>query len=128
MTEASRTGVTVLVVDDHAIWRGGVKSMLDDTEFTVVGEASSGREALEAARQVKPRLTLLDIRMAGGDGLDALMALKAEHPRMAVVMLTTYDSPTFMARALAGGAAGYLLKGAQREDLWSCRDLGPTKS
>jgi len=109
--------VSVMLVDDHAIWRGGVRSMLDDTEFQVVGEAGSGREALEVARQIRPQLTLLDIRMAGGDGLDALVALKQEHPRMTVVMLTTYDNPTYMARAVAGGAAGYLLKGVERDAL-----------
>lgn len=108
---------TVMLVDDHAIWRGGVRSMLEDTEFQVIAEASSGREALEVARAKQPQLTLLDIRMAGGDGLDALQALKREHPRMAVVMLTTYDNPTYMARAVAGGAAGYLLKGVERENL-----------
>ncbi|HZT44391.1 MAG TPA: response regulator transcription factor [Chthonomonadaceae bacterium] len=109
--------VTVMLVDDHAIWRGGVKSMLEDTEFMVVAEASSGKEAIEVARQARPQMTLLDIRMAGGDGLDALVSLKEEHPRMAVVMLTTYDNPTYMARAVAGGAAGYLLKGVEREEL-----------
>ena len=109
--------VDVLLVDDHAIWRGGVKSMLEDTEFVVVAEASSGKEAIEVARQAKPQMSLLDIRMAGGDGLDALVALKQEHPRMAVVMLTTYDNPTYMARAVAGGAAGYLLKGIERDAL-----------
>jgi len=109
--------VTVALVDDHAIWRGGVRSMLEDTEFQVVGEASSGREAIELTRLVKPQLMLLDIRMAGGDGLDALQTLKAEHPQMAVIMLTTYDNPTYMARAVAGGAAGYLLKGIDRDDL-----------
>jgi DNA-binding NarL/FixJ family response regulator len=91
--------------------------MLEDTEFEVVGEAGSGREALEVARQVRPQLTLLDIRMAEGDGLDALVALKREFPRMAVVMLTTYDNPTYMARAVAGGAAGYLLKGMERDEM-----------
>lgn len=111
--------VTVLLVDDHAIWRGGVRSMLEDTEFEVVGEASSGREALEVAREVKPRLVLLDIRMAGGDGLGALVGLKKEHPRTAIVMLTTYDNPTYMARAVAGGAAGYLLKGIDQDELLS---------
>jgi DNA-binding NarL/FixJ family response regulator len=109
--------ITVLLVDDHAIWRGGVRSMLDGTEFLVVGEAGSGREAVELAREVQPRLILLDVRMAGGDGLDALVVLKAEHPRTAVVMLTTYDNPTYMARAVAGGAAAYLLKGESAEDL-----------
>jgi len=109
--------VSVLLVDDHAIWRGGVKSMLEDTEFEVVGEASSGPEAIEKAADVNPDLVLLDIRMAGGDGLDALMGLKREHSRASVVMLTTYDNPTYMARAVAGGAAGYLLKGIDRDDL-----------
>lgn len=108
--------VKVMLVDDHSIWRGGVHSMLVDTEFDVAGEASSGAEALEVAEQVCPQLTLLDIRMSGGDGLDALVALKRLDPRMAVVMLTTYDNPTYMARAIAGGAAGYLLKGVEREE------------
>src|ERR1043166_6501338 len=98
--------ITVVLVDDHAIWRGGVRSMLEDTEFEVIGEAASGKEAVETARTLHPRMVLLDIRMSGGDGLDALQTLKAEHPTMAVVMLTTYDNPTYMARAVAGGAAG----------------------
>ena len=109
--------ISVLLVDDHAIWRGGVASMLEDTEFEVIGEASSGKEAVEKARELKPRLILLDIRMAGGDGLDALQTLKAELPGTTVLMLTTYDNPTYMARAVAGGAAGYLLKGIERDEL-----------
>ncbi|MCX6361495.1 MAG: response regulator transcription factor [Armatimonadetes bacterium] len=109
--------VTVMLVDDHEIWRGGVKSMLRRTEFAVVAEASSGFDAVEAARAARPRLALVDIRMAGGDGLDALQALRKEFPDMAVVMLTTYDNPTFMARAIAGGASGYLLKGVDRSEL-----------
>jgi DNA-binding NarL/FixJ family response regulator len=91
--------------------------MLEDSEFEVVAEASSGREALETARQCQPRLVLLDIRMAGGDGLDALVALQHEHTRMAVIMLTPYDNPTYMARAVAGGAAGYLLKGVGQDEM-----------
>lgn len=117
--------IGVLLVDDHAIWRGGVRSMLDYTEFQVAGEAGSGREAVAEARRLHengtpPRLVLLDIRMSGGDGLDGLdvlEVLKAEHPQMAVIMLTTYDNPTYMARAVAGGAAGYLLKGIDRATL-----------
>jgi len=117
MSEATGVTVHVMLVDDDAIWRGGVRRMLDDKEFQVIAEAGSGREALEVARGVNPRLTLLDIRMAGGDGLDALVALKREHPKMIVVMLTTYDNPTYMARAVAGGAAGYLLKGMERDEM-----------
>ena len=117
MSETTVQTVSVMLVDDHAIWRGGVRSMLDDTEFEVIGEAGSGREAMAVARQVRPQIILLDIRMAGGDGLDALIALKREHPQIIVVMLTTYDNPTYMARAVAGGAAGYLLKGMARDEM-----------
>ncbi len=94
--------ISVLLVDDHAIWRDGVRSILEDTEFHVVGEASSGVEAVASVRALLPRIVLLDIRMAGGDGLDALRTLKAEHPQTAVVMLTSYENPTYMARADMG--------------------------
>jgi len=112
-----QTPVTVVLVDDHAIWRGGVRSMLEDTRFQVIGEAASGKEALQVVGELGPQLVLLDIRMAGGDGLDALQAIKAKHPATSVLMLTTYDNPTYMARAVAGGAAGYLLKGVSRDEL-----------
>jgi DNA-binding NarL/FixJ family response regulator len=114
---SSEKPVSILLVDDHAIWRGGVRSMLEDTEFEVAGEAASGKEAVEVARTLQPHLVLLDIRMAGGDGLDALHSLKRELPQTSVVMLTTYDNPTYMARAVAGGASGYLLKGVERDEL-----------
>jgi DNA-binding NarL/FixJ family response regulator len=113
----NKKNVTVVLVDDHAIWREGVKGLLDDTRFEVVGEASSGKEAVELLRSLMARVVLLDIRMAGGDGLDALQAIKAEHPGISVIMLTTYDNPTYMARAVAGGASGYVLKGVGGEEL-----------
>jgi len=122
MSETSAADVRtfrVVLVDDHMIWRGGVRSMLEDTEFEVVGEASSGKEAVEVAKRIEPDIVLLDIRMAGGDGLDALQHIKKERPRTTVVMLTTYDNPTYMARAVAGGAAGYLLKGMKLDDMLS---------
>lgn len=109
--------VAVLLADDHDGWRSGLRLMLEDTEFEVVGEAASCRETLEAVRRVRPEITLLDSRLAGGDGLDILGALKAEHTRMAVVMLTTYVNPAFVARSVSEGAAGYLLKGITRDDL-----------
>ncbi len=108
---------SVLLVDDHGIVRGGVRLMLAGSEFDTVAEASSGTEAIAIARTVKPDITLLDIRMADGDGFKALIHLKTEHPAMAVVMLTTYDNPTYMARAVAGGASGYLLKGIEQSEL-----------
>ena len=108
--------IEIVLVDDHGIWRDGVKSLLEDTEFQVIGEAASGKEAMTLLETVQPRLILLDIRMAGGDGLDALQAIKAQYPEVSVVMLTTYDNPTYMARAVAGGASGYLLKGVDAEE------------
>ena len=119
MNEISQdpTEVTVILVDDHAIWRGGVKAMLEDTEFVIVGEAPSAAEGVALAERLKPRLVLLDIRMAGGDGLDALEEIKKRVPGTSVVMLTTYDNPTYMARAVSAGAAGYLLKGIHHEEL-----------
>src|SRR5258708_39385170 len=94
--------ITTMLVDDHAIWRSGVRSMLEDTEFVIVGEAASGKEAVEIIRQTQPRIVLLDIHMRGGDGLDVLLALKQECPEVSVIMLTTYNNPTFRARAAAG--------------------------
>lgn len=107
----------VVLVDDHAIVRGGVKAMLRGTEFDVVGEAASGEEGIAIVQETTPALVLLDIRMAGGDGFSALVAIKAALPKTVVLMLSTYDNPTYMARAVAGGAAGYLLKGIDHETL-----------
>ena len=109
--------IPVVLVDDHLIWRGGVRSLLDDSEFDIVGEAGTQAEALEVVRAVQPRIVLLDIRLGPSDGLQVLHLLKAEHPHLCVLMLTSYDNPTFMARAVASGAAGYLLKDVGRDEL-----------
>lgn len=109
--------VSVLLVDDHSIWRDGIRSILEDTEFRVVGEASSGKEGVEVAQSLHPRIVLLDIRMKDGDGLSALKSLKTHCPKTAVVMLSSYENPTYIARAVAGGAAGYLLKGLRRVEI-----------
>src|ERR1700722_18773338 len=91
------TAVPIVVVDDHDIWRDGVKSMLASTEFAVVGEASSGAEAPGVVEACKPRIVLLDIRMADGDGFEALREIKSRFPQVLVLMLTTYSSHTFVA-------------------------------
>lgn len=114
-----RHEVELMLVDDHKIWRDGVKSLLEGSEFTIVAEASSGREAVELADRHHPEMVLLDIRMDGGDGLDTLHALRQKYVDMSIIMLTTYDNPTYMARAVAGGAAGYLLKGVDGDELLS---------
>ena len=106
-----------MIVDDHELVRIGLKSMLLDTEFEVVGEASSGRECLIVAARTSPRIVLLDVRMAGGNGFEALAALKTNFPAVSVLMLSAYGDPTYMARAVAGGASAYLRKGAPAGEL-----------
>src|SRR5687767_9274239 len=107
---SSGPAIPVVLIDDHLIWRGGVRSLLDESEFQIVGEAGTLNEGLEVVRETQPRVVLLDIRLGSSDGLEVLHQLKAEHPNLSVLMLTSYDNPTFMARAVAQGAAGYLLK------------------
>jgi DNA-binding NarL/FixJ family response regulator len=108
--------IPIVIVDDHDIWRDGVRSMLSSTEFSIVGEASSGMDAPGLVETCKPRIVLLDIRMAGGDGFEALKEIKRLYPQVLVLMLTTYSSKTFVARALASGASGYLTKGLSRAE------------
>src|SRR5258708_2040300 len=78
--------VPIVLIDDHDIWRDGVKSMLSDTEFFVVGEADSGADAPGVVAATHPRIAVLDIRMAGGDGFEALKEIKAQFPRVSVLM------------------------------------------
>lgn len=109
--------VRVIIIDDHAIWRGGLRSLLSGTEFDIVAEGVDGQDAVPLAKEHEADLLLMDIRMPKTDGLVALTQVKALFPMLPVVLLTTYENPTFVARALAGGAAGYLLKGVERDDL-----------
>jgi DNA-binding NarL/FixJ family response regulator len=110
-------GTRLLIVDDHEVVRTGLVSLFEGTDLEVVGMASSGAEALKMVEQVKPDVILLDIRMPDGDGLATLEELHQSAPQCRVVMLSTYDNPTYVARANALGAADYLLKGSTREQL-----------
>jgi len=109
--------VRVIVIDDHAIWRGGLRSLLSGTEFEVIAEGVDGQDALPLLLEHDADLLLMDIRMPKTDGLVALTQVKALHPKLPVILLTTYENPTFVARALSGGAAGYVLKEVGRDDL-----------
>lgn len=109
--------VRLLVVDDHEMVRMGVESLLSGSEVEVVGHASNGNEALQEARDRQPDVVLMDIRMPDSDGLDALEKLHSELPDVKVVLLSTYDNPTYMARAQALGASDFLLKGCSRDTL-----------
>ena len=109
--------VRLLVADDHEVIRTGLKSLLADSDIEVIAEAASGKQAVEEAEKCKPDVILLDIRMPDGDGLVALEKLRTVVPESRVVMLSTYDNPTYIARAVALGASDYVLKGSNREDL-----------
>lgn len=108
----------VLLVDDHELVRQGIAAMLHGTnELQVVGEAKTGREALEVARRELPDVVLMDVRMPDMDGLEATKRIKEERPRTAVIMLTMHDNPTYLRDAVRAGAAGYLLKDVSKEEL-----------
>ncbi len=103
--------IRVLIADDHALVRDGIKSLLALTEdIEVVGEASDGREAIDQAGKLKPDVVLMDIAMPGLGGLEATMELKREAPKSRVLVLTQYDDIQYIRRFLKIGIAGYVLK------------------
>jgi DNA-binding NarL/FixJ family response regulator len=109
--------VKVLVADDHEVVRSGLASPLKDSEVDIVGEAANGDDAVAKAIKLQPDVVLLDIRMPGTDGLTALERIRVEAPDSRVVMLSTYDNPTYVARSVALGASDYVLKGSSRKEL-----------
>jgi DNA-binding NarL/FixJ family response regulator len=109
--------IKIVVADDHEVVRSGLKSMLAGTDIKIVGEASSGEQAVKLALKHNPDVVVLDIRMPDGDGLNALGRIKLDRPEMPVMILSTFDNPTYVARAVALGACGYILKGATKDKL-----------
>jgi DNA-binding NarL/FixJ family response regulator len=108
------TAIRVLLADDHPVVREGLRGMLDaEPDIEVVGEAASGPEAVVLAGRLRPDVILMDLRMPGGDGVDAIGRLAD----VTVVVLTTYDSDADILRAVEAGAAGYLLKDTPRSVL-----------
>lgn len=100
----------ILIADDHEIVRSGLKSLVDGTEIKVVAEASTGAAAVRLAMKHRLDCVLLDVRMPDGDGLNSLARIKLDKPELPVLMFSGYDNPTYIARSVALGAAGYLLK------------------
>ena len=101
--------VKVIIADDHEVVRCGLVRLLDGTDVEIVAEASAGEEAVSLARKHKPDVVLLDIRMApGNDGLAALEKISGDVPSVRCIMLTSFDNPTYIARAVASGAHDYI--------------------
>jgi DNA-binding NarL/FixJ family response regulator len=110
----------ILLVDDHLLFRKGLIRLLDaQPDFSVVGEAQDGLEAIEKTRQLHPDVVLMDIRMPDCDGLEATRRIKTQMPDVQVVMLTVSDNEQDLAVAVKSGADGYLLKDMQPEELFA---------
>jgi DNA-binding NarL/FixJ family response regulator len=110
--------VKVLITDDQRVVREGLATIVEGFPGTeVVGLAEDGAEALELARSGQPDVVLMDLRMPRMDGVEATRAIRAEHPSVAVVVLTTYADDESILAALSAGAAGYLTKDASRDDI-----------
>lgn len=110
--------IDLLVVDDHAIFRAGLRRLMsDETDIRVTGEAASGNEALEMIRGRHFDVVILDINMAGRSGLDTLGAIRAERPRLPVLMLSMYLEPQYAMMALRARANAYLTKDTGPDEL-----------
>ncbi|MCA9148817.1 MAG: response regulator transcription factor [Planctomycetales bacterium] len=110
-------GIRLLIADDHQVVRTGLKSLLEGTDIEVIGEVAGGEDAIRLAFELMPDIIVLDVRMSKGDGLTALGRIKLEKPELPVLMLSTYDNPTYVARSVALGASGYLLKSVPAETI-----------
>lgn len=107
----------VLIADDHALFRAGIASLLRAWGMDVVGEAGDGREALERARELRPDVVLMDIRMPVCGGLEATRLLKAELPETKIMIVTVSEDDEDLFEAIKAGAEGFLLKGMSETEL-----------
>jgi len=110
--------IRVLIADDHAILRAGIRALLAPCEdIQVVGEAADGREAVSECRKLDPDLVLMDIAMPGLGGLEATLEIRKDCPRTKVLVLSQYDDREYVRRLLKAGVSGYVLKKAAGADL-----------
>ena len=114
---SSNSPIRVLIVDDHAIIRQGLASVFKGSGIQIVGEATDADEAAQMARKLQPDVVLLDVRLESSDGLNAIKDIVAASGDSRIVMLSTFDSTTYIARAISAGAHDYLLKTASRQEL-----------
>ena len=112
--------ITLLLVDDHPVVRNGLRGMFEAAPgFTVLADAPDGVQAVELAAELEPDVILMDLRMPGGGGLDAITELTRRGIRSKVLVLTTWDTDTDTLPAIEAGATGYLLKDAPQEELFN---------
>ena len=118
--------IRVLIVDDHAVVRSGLRLLLDaNDDIDVVGEAGTAHDALLRARELEPAVVLKDVMMPGQSGIDVVPQLLREHPQTNVLMLSMQDDPRYVREAFAAGARGYVLKeAADTEVVAAVREVG----
>jgi DNA-binding NarL/FixJ family response regulator len=110
--------VNILIVDDHTLFRTGIRKMLEtETDMHVVGEAATGREALDQARELMPDVILMDIKMPDLDGVAAARTLHREMPHMGIIFVTMFEDDEFIFQGLQAGGRGYILKDADPETM-----------
>jgi two-component system response regulator NreC len=110
--------VSIILADDHAVVRRGMQALLErEPDFSVVGVAADGLEAVRMTERLKPEVLVLDLMMPGFSGLEALRILRERSPRTRIVILSMHSSSAFIAQALQAGAIGYVLKGCTEENL-----------
>ena len=110
--------IRILCVDDHEVVRDGIGAILNlQPDMTLAACASTGREALEQYRNVRPDITLMDLRLADMSGFDAIRSIRSEFPNAKVVVLSSYEGDADIREAMDAGAQGYVAKGMVREEL-----------
>jgi DNA-binding NarL/FixJ family response regulator len=111
--------IRILIADDHSVVRRGLRALLDAAQdFAVIAEAADGEQAVQLAAEHKPDVVLLDISMPKINGVEAVRIIKRSHPRTRVLMLTIHESEEYVQQVVRAGADGYVLKNADREDLY----------
>ncbi|MBC8281184.1 MAG: response regulator transcription factor [Chloroflexi bacterium] len=111
--------IKIVIVDDHEMVRNGLSVMLErEDDFTVVGEATNGKEAVESVNKLRPDVVLMDLRMPEMDGVEAMRQIRTTNNDVHFLVLTTFDSDEYIFDAIQAGAKGYLLKDTSREELF----------
>jgi DNA-binding NarL/FixJ family response regulator len=115
---SAETTVQILLVDDHAIVREGLRALLEDVPgMRIVGEASNGDEAVEMAARLQPNLVLMDLKMPGLPAPDAIRTIRARNPGIQILMLTSYAEDQQVQKVISAGALGYVLKDVAKSEL-----------